>query len=231
MNNGVIVTAEKIDRRKKAFKIIKIAILIIFLLLLMIYLILSLVTNGGNFTVVLAPNLSKDNRITIYDTKDNFDFKRRLYAEGIDSMDNISIDWIPKDIDTEGDGSHNGENYIAYSFYVENRGETTVNYWEEIFIDDVIKNIDEAIRVMIIQNGERTVYAKVNSLTHEPEKGTEPFYSTDKVVVRERKGFNPGETDRYTVVIWLEGDDDECINSLIGGEIKLHMEITDELVD
>lgn len=231
MNNGVIVTAEKIDRRKKAFKIIKIAILIIFLLLLMIYLILSLVTNGGNFTVVLAPNLSKDNRITIYDTKDNFDFKRRLYAEGIDSMDNISIDWIPKDIDTEGDGSHNGENYIAYSFYVENRGETTVNYWEEIFIDDVIKNIDEAIRVMIIQNGERTVYAKVNSLTHEPEKGTEPFYSTDKVVIRERKGFNPGETDRYTVVIWLEGDDDECINSLIGGEIKLHMEITDELVD
>ena len=38
-------------------------------------------------------------------------------------MDNISIDWIPKNIDTESNGSHNGENYIAYTFYIENEGE------------------------------------------------------------------------------------------------------------
>lgn len=230
MSKEVTLTAEKIDKRKKKIKIIKIGIIILFLLLLAIYLVLGLTSSGGNFTVTLSENLSKENRITIYEVKDSFDFNRRLEAEGIDNMDNISIDWLPKDIDTESDGAHNGENYIAYSFYVENRGEDTVNYWQEIFIDDVIKNIDEAIRIMIIQNGERTVYAKASSLTKEAEKGTEMFYSKDKAVVRQRKNFTPGTVDRYTIVIWLEGDDYDCINALIGGEIKMHMEITDELV-
>ena len=146
-------------------------------------------------------------------------------------MDNISVDWLPANIDTEADGAHNGDNYIAYSFYVENRGTDTVNYWTEVFIDDVIKNIDEAIRFMIIQNGEKTIYAKANSTSGEAEKNTEKFYSDDKIVVRPRNDFKPNDVDRYTVVIWLEGDDEDCINSLIGGEIKLHMEITDEVVD
>src|SRR5574344_1896537 len=147
-DTGVKVTAEKIDKRKKIFKWLKISALIVFLFLFGLYLVLSLVTNGGNFTVVLSNKLAKDNRLSIYETKEDFDFHRRLYAKGLDSMDNISIDWIPKDVDTEADGSHNGDNYIAYSFYVENRGESKVNYWEEVYIDDVIKNIDEAIRIM-----------------------------------------------------------------------------------
>jgi hypothetical protein len=227
--DGVVLTASQIDRRKKRVKWIKIAILILFLFLFALYLLLSLINNGGNFTVVLSPTLAKENRITIYDTKGNFDFKRRLSAEGLDNMDNISVDWIPQDIDTEADGAHNGDNYIAYSFYVENRGADTVNYWTEVFIDDVIKNVDEAVRFMIIQNGQRTIYAKPNSLTGEAEEGTEKFYSNNKIIVRPRNDFAPGTVDRYTVVIWIEGSDDDCVNSLIGGEIKMHMEITDEI--
>ena len=225
----VVVTAEKIDNRKKVTKWVKIIALILFLFLLGVFLVLSLVNNGGNFTVVLAPTLAKENRITIYETKGDFDFRRRLFAQGLDSMDNISQDWIPKDIDTEADGSHNGDNYIAYSFYVENRGANIVNYWTEVFIDDVIKNIDEAVRFEIIQNGVPTIYAKKNSTTGEAETGTEKFYSDSKIVVRERKTFSPGDIDRYTVVIWLEGSDEDCVNALIGGEIKMHMEITDEI--
>ena len=229
--NEVKVTAEQINKRKKITKWIKISVLVIFLFLFGLYLILSLVNNGGNFTVVLSNKLAKDNRLSIYEVKDDFDFHRRLSAKGLDNMDNISMDWLPTNIDTEADGSHNGENYIAYSFYVENRGESTVNYWEEVYIDDVIKNIDEAIRFMIIQNGNRTIYAKANSTTGKAETGTEKFYSKDKIVVRPRKDFAPGAVDRYTVVIWLEGSDEDCVNELIGGEIKMHMEITDEVVE
>ena len=36
------------------------------------------------------------------------------------------------------------------------------------------------------------------------------------------------EQDRITVVVWLEGDDPECVDNLLGGEIKIHMEITEE---
>lgn len=230
-NAGVVVTAEKIHNRKKHVKWIKLLILILFLFLFLIYIVLSLVNNGGNFTVTLSNNLAAQNRLTIYEVKEDFDFHKRLHAKGLDSMDNISVDWLPANIDTEADGAHNGDNYIAYSFYVENRGTDTVNYWTEVFIDDVIKNIDEAIRFMIIQNGEKTIYAKANSTSGEAEKNTEKFYSDDKIVVRPRNDFKPNDVDRYTVVIWLEGDDEDCINSLIGGEIKLHMEITDEVVD
>ena len=78
-------------------------------------------------------------------------------------MDNISIRWIPENIDTEADGAHNGNNYIAYTFYVENNGNENLTYWSELVIDDVIRNADEAIRVMVFRNGEKTVYAKLNS--------------------------------------------------------------------
>ena len=33
----------------------------------------------------------------------------------------------------------------------------------------------------------------------------------------------PGEMHKYTVVIWLEGDDPDCTNDLIGGHFGLEM--------
>ena len=154
--------------------------------------------------------------------------KRKLSARELEFMDNISIDWIPKNIDTESNGSHNGENYIAYTFYIENEGEETINYWYSIIIDDVIKNVDEAARVMVYLNGDRRVYAKVNSYTNEPEKDTLPFYSKDEAVLEQRKDFKPGDIDKFTIVIWLEGDDPDCVDNILGGEIKMHMEIREE---
>ena len=107
------------------------------------------------------------------------------------NLDNISIDWIPKNIDEEGTGSHNGENYIAYTFYLENNGERTINYWYYILIDDVIKNVDEAVRVMIFLNGEKQVYAKINSATKMAEKDTIPFLENKEkeVIIEQRKDF------------------------------------------
>ena len=143
-------------------------------------------------------------------------------------MDNISIDWIPSNINNESDGSHNGDNYIAYTFYVANQGNESIDYWYSIIIDDVIKNVDEAVRVMIFLNDEKTVYAKKNSYTGMEEKDTKSFYADDEAVLENRKGFAPGDIDKFTVVIWLEGDDPDCVDSILGGEIKMHMEIREE---
>ena len=43
--------------------------------------------------------------------------------------------------------------------------------------------------------------------------------------------MNPGDIDKFTIVIWLEGDDPDCLNNLIGGEIKMHMDIYEEHID
>ena len=81
---------------------------------------------------------------------------------------------------------------------------------------------------MNILNGNKTVYAKKNSLTGANERDTEMFYSDELAVLRQRKDFKPGDVDKYTVVIWLEGDDPDCVDAIIGGEIKMHMDIVEE---
>lgn len=231
MAKEVIVKASTIAKRKKRYTKTKVVISIILLVMIFAFIILSVIYKGGRFTITLDQRLANDNKIVIYEDNEIKENKRKLSARDLEFMDNISIDWIPTNIDTEVNGSHNGDNYIAYTFYVENEGTDTVDYWYSIVIDDVIKNVDEAARVMIYLNGEKTVYAKINALTNEPEKDTTPFFSKDKAVLEERKAFSPGDIDKFTVVIWLEGDDPDCTDNILGGEIKMHMEIREEYAD
>lgn len=225
---NVKVTAQKLDKRKKRLKYTKRIVIILFILLLAIFFVLMVIYKGGSFTVTLDPNFSLKSGLVLFEHLDNPEPKNRLYAKEIDFMDNISVNWLPQNINNEAEGTHNGENYIAYTFYVGNHGKEPINYWYQINILDVIKNVDEAIRIMIYQNDERIIYAKKNELTGNPEEGTTPFYSDDIAVLKQRKNIKPNENDKYTIVIYLEGDDPECVDAIIGGEIKLKMEITEE---
>ncbi len=234
MAKDVLVTADKINKRKKLNKLAKKTSLILLVILTLVFIILSLIYKGGKFVITLDPNSDLETSLALYENSEDKEAKRRLFADEMPFMDNISIKWLPKDIDNEKDGSHNGENYIAYTFYLENNGKETVNYWYEVIIDDVIKNVDEAIRIMIFRDGESTVYAKLNSVTNKPEEDTTPFYesrvknSESTAVLEERKNFTPGDVDKFTIVVWLEGDDPDCVNAIIGGEIKMHMNIREE---
>lgn len=228
MNKEIVLTADQIYGRKKRFKNIKIILSITLIILILSFIILSIIYNGGRFTITLDPTLALESGIVIYDDPEIKEEKRKLSAKELNFMDNISIDWIPQNIDNEQNGSHNGENYIAYTFYIENKGTEIMNYWYSVVIDDVIKNVDEAARVMIFLNGNKTVYAKKNSYTGEPEKDTKEFFSKEEAVLEKRENFSPNDVDKFTVVIWLEGDDPDCVDSILGGEIKMHMEIREE---
>ena len=227
----VKVTAKKLKNRKKRAKIGKIVLISLIVLFTILYIILGVIYNGGRFTVTLDPNFSIKSGIVMYENKDRKDKKNRLYAKEIDFMDNISIDWINPNVDNEGDGSHNGQNYIAYTFYLENEGPEVMNYWMEGAIDDVIRNVDEAVRIMVFLNGEKKIYAKKNSLTGKAEEGTEMFYSNELPILRQRTNFKPGDIDKYTIVIWIEGDDPDCVDALIGGEIKMHVDFKEEHIE
>ena len=37
--------------------------------------------------------------------------------------------------------------------------------------------------------------------------------------------FLVGNVDKYTIVIWMEGDDPECVDSIIGGSVQFSMRI------
>ncbi len=231
MNNSVEVEAQKVYKKKLFIKVVKVVFLLLLILISVIYLFLYIIYAGGRFTVTLDKNMANRKNVFLSEDGKVSNKARTLVADTIDYMDNISIKWLPEDIDTEATGAHNGDNYIAYTFYVINTGKETVHYWYEIDIDDTIKNVDEAIRIMIYRNGESIVYAKKSRDTKEAEPDTKEFVSDTIAVLEQRKNFKPDTKDRFTVVIWIEGDDPQCKNDLLGGEIKMHMDITEEHVD
>lgn len=47
------------------------------------------------------------------------------------------------------------------------------------------------------------------------------FVSQDVVTTGKKEGMMPGDVHKYTVVIWLEGDDPDCTDELIGGHLGL----------
>lgn len=92
-------------------------------------------------------------------------------------------------------------------------------------------DVDEAIRVMVIKNGERTIYAKKNKSTGNAENNTQPFYSDNVIMLEKNENFQVDSEDKYTIVIWVEGDDPDCTDELIGGEIKMNMRLTEEHIN
>ena len=235
MAKEVIVTADKVKKWKITSRIVKISLLALLLLLILLYIILEIIYHEGRFTVTLDSNKTLESGLAIFDSLNNSQGKRRLYATPIKFMDNISYKWLPANIDTEADGSHNGENYIAYTFYIENQGNEVLHYWYEVIVDDVIKNVDEAIRIRIYRNGEDVTYAKKSSLGGGPEPNTVPFKdlkdAEGTIILEEVQDFQPMSMDRFTIVVWLEGDDPDCTDPLIGGELKMHMVITENHVE
>ena len=224
------LNSEKIKEREIKIKVVKIGLLVMLMFLTIIYFILRIVYETGDFTISLDPNLAQKSGLIMYERKSEKEEKKILKASKVEFMDNISVKWLPENLNNMGEGAHNGDNYLAYTFYVENKGSDTINYWYEIIVDDVIRNVDKAIRVMVYRNDEKTIYAKPNEITGEAEQGTVKFYSDIEVMVQGRMNFKPGDIDKFTIVIFIEGDDPDCIDALIGGEMKMHMEITEEHV-
>lgn len=230
MSKGVLITADTIRTRKKLGRIAKISLLVLLLFLIVVYIILQVVYSEGKFTIVLDPNQELDSGLAMYESLNDPTPKRELTATAVQFMDNISIKWLPSDINGNYEGSHNGDNYIAYTFYIENQGTEDINYWYSMIIDDVIKNVDVAIRIMIFVNDEKTIYAKANEFNGQAEKGTVKFRDDDDgtIILEKREALTPEEIDKITVVVWIEGDDPDCKDALIGGELKMHMSITEE---
>lgn len=178
--------------------------------------------NMGNFTINL-------NRLELFRRgvaiADNSQFEgatARLTAEAVSDGTNIAADDLPNNLD-EIDGSHNGKNYVAYTFYIRNAGKEDLSYNAKLKIASASKGVEKAARVRVYRNGEPTTYA-APAANGGNEAGCENFES-DEVVCHLANGtFKVGYVDKYTVVIWLDGDDPECIDNIIGGAVEFAMD-------
>ena len=243
--------------------------------LLTVLFLLSLVTRmRGHFTINVTEDLFEQGLAVGIELSEDGekleDPSNYLFSLPLEDAPCTSIRCIPADIH-EFEGIHNTEDYFAYTFYVRNEGDKTVDYDYELAINSESRNLSVATWIMMIHDGELTFYAEPTadgSPEMLPKRGATnpetgkligyraerlPFMSmalypemqferigesnsyhvipinfeTETMVTSGRElNVAPGELHKYTVVLWLEGDDPDCTNELIGGHLGLEMNFT-----
>jgi hypothetical protein len=205
------VTAEEInkyDTRKKVLKIIASASII---LLLIIYLFAALYKQRGSFTVSVNKHEMVKYGLSLCETKDLKKPTSVLNMRIDQSITNIAEEDLPDNVDTI-DGAHSGKNHLAYTFYLFNASDVDeINYEWQIKMSNIQNGIDEAIRLRIYVDGVPTKYAKTASDGSGPEPNTTEFYSSDIVAMGRKDGFVSGSVTKFTIVVWLEGTDPDCL--------------------
>lgn len=177
----------------------------------------------GSFTVNINKYDMVKQGLTLSETPEFESPMARLNAKAAKDITNISGDRIPPDVDNIN-GEHNGDDYTAFTFYLKNMGEDTVTYKYMINIGNATQGVDKAIRFKLFRNGEAITYARTRSDGTGAEPGTFEFVTESIVADQKITAFKKGDVDKYTVVIWLEGDDPDCVDSIIGGSIKMDMQ-------
>ena len=201
----------------------KIILLTLLLLVAFLFILAFMQEKMGNFTINL-------NRLELYrkgiaiDDKGTFDDPTaRLKVKTVEDATNITLSDLPEDID-DIDGDHNGYNYMAYTYYVRNAGKEDVKYVAKVVLDSCAKGAEQAVRVVVWRNGERTVYA-APAADGGPEDGCVSFISNKVVCTYEEPDFLVGNVDKYTIVIFMEGEDPECVDTIVGGSVQFSMTI------
>lgn len=216
-------TAKEVKRHTIIMRILGILVIILIALVAVAYAISYFYEKFGSFTVKVDKYDMVHQGLTLSETPDYDKTISTLNADIVYDMTNISGEDLPQNIDSIN-GSHNGNGYIAYTFYLINSGEDTVTYDGEMTIENVSKGIDDAIRIAVYKNGEKTVYGKTKSDGTGKESDCDNEFEASTVVMSTgHDKFEPGAKDKFTVVIWLEGNDPDCVDSIIGGTMKLGM--------
>lgn len=162
------------------------------------------------------------------------DASTMLAAEGVKDIRDSTYYYIPEDI-AEGNGLKSDQRsnmYFAYSFYLKNTSEVSISYSATISIDRVSKNIDQAIRIMIVvDDDEPMIFARPRA------DGTPEFLENNESIIKKayttipftenkfsavnQKVMEIEQIQKYTVVIWIEGWDAECTDAIVGGGLEL----------
>ena len=210
----------KYNKRKRVLSIILGVCMII---LIILFLVSMLVTQWGDLIISVDSPAVKRGIILSEDPE----FKTQsasLSATQVKDVTNITYSWLPTDLDTSANGTHNGDNYVAYTFYCKNNGQEVLNYDATLEITGVAKSADEAARIMVYKNGEPSIYGKGKYDDREQsETDCTKFVDETVVMTTRTEDFEVDQIDKYTIVIWVEGNDPECIDDIRNGHVRMRM--------
>ncbi len=86
------------------------------------------------------------------------------------------------------------------------------------------KSADEAVRFQVYRNGADQVFAKASyNDRSKAEEDATAFVDDNTIYTAQSTPLAAGATDKYTVVVWIEGNDPECVDAIRGGHVKSNM--------
>lgn len=202
-------------------------------------------TDGGMVTVKVDDTKLIGKSIVLSEASSFENPKSLIKGDGILHLTNTSYHFIKDETFSLLDGSNNGDRYVCYSFYIKNSGDVTLDYEYSISFPIVTGELNSAVRVMLLEYDEqnvetsRKIYAKAKEgtstvaekIAYEDEFFGIPdtyddaiIFATDFQVTKEKRpSLEPSQADRYTIALWLEGTDSECVDAVIDGTLKLEM--------
>ena len=213
-------------------------------ILLVIFLIMSgiiaLITfygqNVGCFSIRMSEEALRQN---IYVSTDpTFEtYSPRLIVDSVSEANNTTY----KIINTKYVKNHNGmyvsqsKGYVGYTFYLKNMGNEAVNISSSLEIAESTKDAHKAVWLWYFfgeDDIDGTIYQAKDELP--PAESGWPGYEQD---YRERKEFEsdttvfkknemnllPGSVQKVSVIIWFEGEDPDCTDKVVGGQLKFNL--------
>ena len=230
---------------------------------IIIFLIIALLLTGATWGTIafidansmrVVVDKSNVGDISVCKTADFSSPATVLRMDGPDEISNITYDWIYKDEVLGKEGDHHGDNYIAFSFFLKNVGDSDILFKNSIVLNYVSKDIERAVRIVIVEDEEKATCYAVSRSDGTPEyiaydsddKETQQPLPLGSSKLDELLGTNvttPFSTDepqdnnitvfespdvflavdeikKYTVLIWLEGSDSDCIDAIIGAKVN-----------
>lgn len=218
-------TTKEVRGYRRRMKLMSALLVMLVILASMMFVVSALYSQSGSFTISINKVDMTKYGLSLSESREMTHLTSQLNAKISESITNIAGEIIPDNID-EIDGVHNGVNYIAYTFYLQNRGEVAVPCEYAVNMSNITNGLDEAIRMRLYVNGEPTTYAKTRQDGTGPEPGTTEFYSSTVMAKGRIEMLAPGEVTKFTVVLWIEGRDPDCLDQLIGGQLKAEMNIS-----
>ena len=235
-------SGKKTAKLQQRIKVTKWILLSLLLLVIILYLLFIFFWRGGldgegggdepdygDFTV----QIDEGNR-NLISLSEDIEFEGatiRLQGSSVDDLWHCTRDWIPANVqDLSEGGSHHSSDpsYFAYTFYLKNCSDEEIKYTYNFEIIDkyISSNLDalDALRVMFICDGGKTVWANPSKDGTPIEANTSIFSSEPYLMEQENNVMGPGAIQKYTVVMWLEGEDPECINDIFFNKLKFEMD-------
>lgn len=197
-------------------------LLSVFICCVFFFILMAFTSNRNGNLTIYVDRTSVTKSLSISESSTLSNPHGKIYAPSLEGAWDTSEDYIPSDVYFL-DGNNSGKNYIAYTFYVFNSGIETLDYSMKFKIESTSKNLDDVVRVRLYVNDELTTYAKRSAITGDPETGTTAFESDNLITSHTITDFEPNEVTKYSIVLWVDGEDIECTNEKIGGSITLSM--------